>query len=119
MWCVATYHPLWGEFTIQRPSQKIVGKKSVYTHDYRVFLRLLRKLRIDAGMSQEEIAAKIERTQSFIGKCERGERRLDIIELQAFCNAIGITLSDFTRQLEKAQKMPLEKLRKYLGDEWP
>jgi transcriptional regulator with XRE-family HTH domain len=116
---MATYHPLWGETIIRKPTQKIVAKKSVYTHDYRVFLRLLRRLRSDAGLSQEEVAAKIGRTQSFIGKCERGERRLDVIELQAFCGAIGVSLSDFARQLEKAQKMPLEKLRKYLGDEWP
>jgi transcriptional regulator with XRE-family HTH domain len=82
-------------------------------------LRLLRKLRLDAGLNQEDIAAVMGRTQSFVGKCERGERRLDVIELQEFCQAMNILLSDFSRRLERAQKMPIDKLRKYLNDEWP
>jgi transcriptional regulator with XRE-family HTH domain len=70
-------------------------------------------------LSQEEIAIRMGRTQSFIGKCERGERRLDVIEVQAFCGALNLSFSDFARHLEKVQKMPLDKLRKYLGDVWP
>lgn len=76
-------------------------------------------MRADAGLSQEEIAVRMGRTQSFIGKCERGERRLDVIELQMFCQALSISMSDFVRRLEKAQQMPIEKLRTYLGDDWP
>lgn len=82
-------------------------------------MRLLRKMRNDADLNQEDIAAAMGRTQSFVGKCERGERRLDVIELQEFCQAMNMSLSDFARRLEKAQEMPSDKLRKHLGDEWP
>lgn len=70
-------------------------------------------------MSQEEVAQRLGKTQSFIGKCERGERRLDVIELQAFCHAFGMTLADFVQLLEKAQQLSPDRLRKYLGEEWP
>jgi hypothetical protein len=39
-------------------------------------------------------------TQSFISKCERGERRIDIIELREFCRAFGMGLADFVAALE-------------------
>lgn len=58
-------------------------------------------------------------TQSFVGKCERGERRLDVVELQAFCGALGVSLPDFARQLEEAQQLSNDQLRDYLGEEWP
>jgi hypothetical protein len=48
------------------------------------------------------LAARLGETQSFVSKCERGERRLDILEIRAFCLAIGIPLSDFIRRLEQA-----------------
>jgi hypothetical protein len=54
-----------------------------------------------------------------VGKCERGERRLDVVELQAFCRAVGVSLPDFARQLEEAQQLPNDQLLTYLGEEWP
>ena len=36
-------------------------------------------------------------TQSFVSKCERGERRMDIVELRAFCHAMDTTLEKFIR----------------------
>jgi transcriptional regulator with XRE-family HTH domain len=79
----------------------------------------LRKLRKDAGLSQEEVAQRLGTTQSFIGKCERGERRLDIIELQEFCQALNTSLAEIVRQLEEAQGLSNEQLRQYMGEEWP
>jgi hypothetical protein len=58
-------------------------------------------------------------TQSFVGKCERGERRLDVVELQAFCGAIGVSLPDFAQRLEEAQQLTNDQLHAYLGEEWP
>ena len=60
-------------------------KKSLFSADYAVFLRLLREARDDAGLTQEELGARLGQTQSFVSKCERGERRLDIVEARARC----------------------------------
>lgn len=65
-------------------------------------LDALRRARKAAGLSQVELGTKLDLTQSAVGKCERGERRLDIIELREWCIAIGVTLSEFSDDLEAA-----------------
>lgn len=74
--------------------------KSIFTQEYALFLSHLRAARKAAGLTQEQVANRIGQTQSFVSKCERGERRIDVVELRAFCRAIGISLADFVRQLE-------------------
>lgn len=46
--------------------------------------------RIDAGLTQEEVAARLNRPQSFVSKYESGERRLDVVELIEVGEAIGL-----------------------------
>lgn len=75
--------------------------RSVFTKDYRVFLRRLRAARKRAGLTQKQLAERLHQTQSFISKCERGERRLDVVELHDFCRAMGVSLSKFMNQLTK------------------
>ena len=75
--------------------------KSIASDQYRVFLRELRAARKRSGMTQVDLAAKIGETQSFVSKCERGERRLDIVEVRAICQAFGSTLAAFSGHLEK------------------
>lgn len=64
-------------------------------------LRLLKATRQRKGVIQQQLAARLGQTQSFVSKCERGERRLDVVELRAFCQALGQTLSRFVRELER------------------
>ena len=77
-------------------------EKSAFSDEYAVFLRLLRQARTAAGVTQEELAERIGNTQSFVSKCERGERRLDFVEARAFCEAIGISFSKFARDFEQS-----------------
>ncbi len=76
-------------------------KKSIISNDYILFLAFLKKVRVDAGITQEQLAKKLKATQSFLSKVERGERRLDVIELRQWSRALGLPLSDFVMQLEK------------------
>jgi transcriptional regulator with XRE-family HTH domain len=64
---------------------------------YRLFLRRLREARLEAGLSQVEVAAKLHRPQSFVSKCESGERRVDVVELTEFARLYGKELSYFVR----------------------
>jgi transcriptional regulator with XRE-family HTH domain len=62
---------------------------------------LLRQVRLDADLTQSQLAEKIGQTQSYVSKYENGEQRLDLIELEAVCKAVGISLTDFVgRYLE-------------------
>jgi transcriptional regulator with XRE-family HTH domain len=85
--------------------------KSVFTKEYDVFKELLKSLRQEAGLSQDELAERIGTFQAFVSQCERGERRVDIIEARAFCKALGIEFGDFVERLEgklEEVKMPTE-----------
>lgn len=59
---------------------------------------LLRQVRVDANLTQLQLAERIGQTQSYVSKYENGEQRLDLIELEAVCNAAGIPLADFVRR---------------------
>ena len=76
-------------------------EKSIHSARYAVFLKVLKKARQKAGLTQEQLARKIGETQTFVSKCERGERRIDVIELRVFCRAFGVSLKQFVSALEK------------------
>ena len=67
--------------------------KSLHTNAWRHLLRQLIDLRRAAGLTQEDVAKQIGRTQSFVSKIERGERRLDVLE---FCQWAQIVNGDPT-----------------------
>ena len=58
-------------------------------------------MRQEAELRQEDVAANLGKPQSFVSKYESGERRLDILELREVCAAIGVSLADFVRRLER------------------
>jgi len=60
--------------------------KTIYSKEYKSLLGKLKRARIKSGLTQVEIAKKLGKPQSFISKVERGERRLDIIELKKISN---------------------------------
>lgn len=68
-----------------------------YAH-YRLFLQRLRQARKEAGLTQYQVADRLGRPQSFVSKCETGERRVDIVELQVFAEIYGKTLDFFLTQ---------------------
>ena len=76
-------------------------EKTIYTREYEAIVRQLRESRKKAGITQVELAERLGLTQSMVSKIERGDRRLDIIELRTACHAIGISLMDFVVSLEK------------------
>lgn len=68
--------------------------------DQKKLQALLRQVRIKAGLTQEEVARRLGRPQSFVSKYETGERRLDILELRQVLAALGLPLKEFVRTLE-------------------
>jgi transcriptional regulator with XRE-family HTH domain len=59
---------------------------------------LLRQVRMNANLTQSQLAEKIGQTQSYVSKYESGEQRLDLIELESVCNAVNISLTDFVER---------------------
>jgi transcriptional regulator with XRE-family HTH domain len=77
-------------------------EKSTFTSEYLHLKELLRNFRIEAGLTQIQLAEKLGETQSFVSKCERGERRLDLVQLRQFCLAMGVDLQVFVAAFEQA-----------------
>lgn len=67
-------------------------------------LDLLKQIRLDASLTQAQLAKRLSRPQSFVSKYESGERRLDILELRQVCRASGISTVSFLGRLEDADK---------------
>lgn len=69
--------------------------KIVYTEQYKVFLERLRQARKDKGLTQIDVAKLLGKHQSYVAKCESGERRVDIIELVEFARLYKKSLDFF------------------------
>jgi transcriptional regulator with XRE-family HTH domain len=62
---------------------------------HRALAGRLRQARKDAGLTQVQAAERLRKPQSFISKCESGERRVDALDLMAFAKAYRKPLSFF------------------------
>jgi len=74
---------------------------SLHEASYRLLLERIRGVRRAADITQAELAEKLGTDQSFVSKYERGERRLDVLELRAICLALGIDFVGFISDFEK------------------
>ncbi|KGC70211.1 DNA-binding protein [Burkholderia pseudomallei] len=59
----------------------------------------LHALRIQAGLTQVELAARLRIDQSNLSKIERGERYLDTLAYVDWCRACGVEPTDALQQL--------------------
>ncbi|OUL27899.1 hypothetical protein BV378_09095 [Nostoc sp. RF31YmG] len=57
---------------------------SIYSVRYKAFLRRLRSARLEANLTQVEVSQKLNQPQSYVSRCESGERRVDVVELTDF-----------------------------------
>lgn len=66
-----------------------------YRDHYDSFLRRLRQARQEAGLTQAEVARRLGKPQSYVSKCESGERRVDVVELAQFARLYKKALDFF------------------------
>ena len=66
-----------------------------------LFLKMLRDERVSRNMSQEDLANRLDVTQSIVSKSESGDRQMDFLELRDFCNVLDIKLEVFVKKFEK------------------
>ena len=83
--------------------------KSIGTPEHKKLLVLLRRIRLDAGLRQEDLAQRLGKPQPYVSRYESGERRLDILELREVCLALRVKLTDFVREFEKSMNVRVRK----------
>lgn len=65
--------------------------KTVFSERGRRLARLLCELRQEAGLTQTELAERLDVPRQIISRMELGERRVDLVELDTICTALGIS----------------------------
>jgi transcriptional regulator with XRE-family HTH domain len=71
----------------------------------KILLDLLRNLRKQKGLTQDQMAKAVGAKQAFVSKYETGERRLDFLDLVAICEVLGISILKFAERFETARKV--------------
>ena len=66
------------------------------------YLRILKSIRLEAGLTQSELSKMLNKPQSYVSKYETGERKLQPLEVVAICKA---TNSSFVRFAEKLENL--------------
>ncbi len=85
-------------------------QKSIHSGEYQTVMRKLIELRKKAGLTQRQLADRLEREQSFVWRIETGERRLDVVEFYWVCKALGANAdsvySELVRKFRSIYPLP-------------
>lgn len=64
--------------------------RSIHSDEYRKLTAILLETRNAAGLTQQEVADRLGKPQSYVAKVERNERRIDVVEFIALSKALGV-----------------------------
>lgn len=80
--------------------------KSLYTNEWEALLRLLKELREERGLTQEQLAKTLGRPQSTVSKIEAGERKLDVVQFIDYLQILEVDPVAAMRRLVRAIQKP-------------
>jgi len=75
----------------------IVAMADKHRAKYQRFIKKLRQARFEAELTQVDVGIKLKQPQAYISKIERGERRVDIVELHEFAKLYKKPLEYFVK----------------------
>lgn len=91
------------------PKKKTPSRQSARSNsDQRIVAALLATVRAECDVTQTELAKRLGKPQSWIGKAEKAARRVDVLELMAICEALRIDPSKFMQRLRRQMKKARE-----------
>lgn len=64
--------------------------RSIHSDEYKKLTAILLDARRNAGLTQQEVADRLGKPQSYIAKVERNERRIDVVEFISLAKALGV-----------------------------
>jgi transcriptional regulator with XRE-family HTH domain len=76
--------------------------KSVFSATYVRLRELLIQARLNSGLTQAELAQRLSHPQSYVSKYERGERRLDVVELLDVAHILNINVAALIQELQRS-----------------
>lgn len=75
--------------------------KSIHRPEYRAVVGCLVAVRKEAGLTQVELAARLRHTQGWVSAVERGDSRLDLLQVHDWCRVCGRTMEELGRRLDE------------------
>lgn len=75
-------------------------RREIWDKNRETLRRKLREIRINAGLTQTDVAERLGTRQTFISKYEMGERNLDFIEVIMVCEACNFPPEELIRNLK-------------------
>ena len=81
--------------------------ETIKTQLHKALIKLLREQREAAKLSQQELAARCNRTQQWVAIIESGQRRIDVVEYRAIARAIGFPWLQGLAQIEHERGLEL------------
>jgi transcriptional regulator with XRE-family HTH domain len=69
----------------------------------KIFGQVLKKLRTEKGLSQEEFAANVGLHRTYISQLERGLKSPSLGVMSKICSELGITLVQLMEQIEQSK----------------
>ena len=72
---------------------------------HKALVTFIKKKRDDKGLTQAEVARRIRRYQSFVATLERGQKRIDVVELIEIAEAIDFDPQDAIRAILKVERV--------------
>ena len=82
------------------------GHKTIYTPPYELVVAKMRQARLASGLSQEDLADRLGRTQLWVSRTERGERRVDLLEWIEFLLGCEADIQAFLGEVVKKVRLP-------------
>lgn len=77
-------------------------RKTIHSRRQQALCASLIDARKHVGLTQQALADKLKKHQSFVAKYEKGERRLDIIELISITEALGVDIVPIIQSVRTA-----------------
>jgi transcriptional regulator with XRE-family HTH domain len=65
-------------------------RKTLRSRGHRALIELIVSTRTQAGLTQRDLAARLRRPHSFVGRIEAGERRVDVVEFIEIARVLDI-----------------------------
>ena len=74
-----------------------ISMASKYRVKYQKLIERLRQARLEAGLTQVEAGKKLKKPQAYLSKIERGERRIDAVELEELARVYSKNINYFVK----------------------
>lgn len=76
-------------------------RKTIHTAEGRRLAAMVREARLAKGLTQRQLGERLDVKHTVVHKIESAERRVDLVELGAICDALGVSLVEFVRRYRR------------------